>query len=133
MCTTDLSCFAAVTSYYIFIMAPVSCRKALVCPACRAFKREIIICLSPLKLNNSPQPFNSSSSPCHSLTSPLHYALPVTSLAGSEVSLSFTAAMRHSEQMVRASGSSSHGRLFNLHFRCLADSLIGSDSKYVSG
>lgn len=68
-----------------------------------------------------------------SLTSPLHYALPVTSLTELEGYLSFTAAMRRSEQMVRASGRSSQGRLFNLHLRCLADSLIQSHLKYVAG
>lgn len=37
------------------------------------------------------------------------------------------AAIRCSKQMVKASVSSSQGRLFNLHLRCLAESLMQSD------
>lgn len=82
---------------------------------------------SLLRLDNCPQPFSSSFSRPHSLRPSLHYLLPVTSLIGFEVSLSLTAAIRCSKQMAKASGSSSQGRLFNLHFRCLAGSLMQSD------
>lgn len=66
------------------------------------------------------------SSPKSSLISP-QYACSVTSVPTFEASCSLTAAVRCSQQMVRASGNSSQCRLFNLHFRGLATALIGTD------